>query len=86
MRFMVDIMKYKISIYSEFEDGSRERIYYELGDDKDKLLAVAKAYGQDDDFNKKIIEIFASSTIIISLEELNEDGTWTLSLEYYDFL
>jgi len=79
-------MKYRLSIYSEFEDGSRERIYLELGEDKEQLMGVVKAYTDDDDFNKKIIALYATDTIIVSLEEMNDDGTWTLILEYVDFL
>ena len=82
----LDTMKFKLSIYSEFGDGSRQRIYYELGDDAEQLKAVAGEYTKDDEFNKKVIQTYCSSEIIISLEEMNEDGTWTLILEYIDFL
>jgi len=78
-------MKYRLSIYADF-DGCRERIYHELGDDKDRLLDVVNAYTSDDSFNKKLIAMYASDTIVISLEEMNEDGSWTLCLEYVDFL
>lgn len=79
-------MKYKLSIYSEFDDGTRTRIYYELGDDEDQLKSVAGAYIKDDEFNKKLIQAYCSSQVAVTLEEMNNDGSWTLILEYIDFL
>lgn len=79
-------MKYRLIIRSEFDDGSRTRLYYEIGEDVDQLKSVAGAFTKDEEFNKKIIKEYQSSAIIVSLEEMNEDGTWSLLLEYVDFL
>ena len=83
---MIDNMKFRLSIYSEFDDGSRERIYYEINEDGEKLKAIAGAYTEDEEFNKKVIQTYCSNEIVVTLEEMNEDGTWTLVLEYIDFL
>lgn len=79
-------MKYRLHIFSVYDDGSRDPLYYELSDDIEQLKAIAREYTKDDEFNKKIIEKHYSSEIVVTLEEMNSDGNWTLLLEYIDFL
>lgn len=86
MRYTGDNMVYRLRICSEFDDGSRCPLYYELDENLDRLKEVASNYAEDNEFNKKIIETYASSLIVVVLEELKSDGDWVTLLEYVDFL
>ena len=78
-------MKYKLEILG-IDNESDVELYYELNEDLDQLKAIANQYTKDEQFNKKIIESYFLSEIRVSIEEMNEDGTWTTILSFIDFL
>lgn len=78
-------MKYKLKIQG-IDTESYIELYYELNDDLDQLKAIANQYTKDEQFVKKVIETYFISKIRVTIEEMNEDGTWTTILSFIDFL
>lgn len=78
-------MKYKLRIQG-IDTESYIELYYELSEDLDQLKAIANQYTKDEQFVKKVMGSYFISKIRVTIEEMNEDGTWTTILSFIDFL